>query len=95
MDPVELNIVSSITSANIQKITLVHSSTFRDYPVGHTYWARLDDSLCRSVDQLGCGGHRPEVEFQADEMQGKKLDFWEYLPRFCEKGEVRIVARKD
>jgi len=39
--------------------------------------------------------HLPEVEFQADEMQGKKLDFWEYLPRFCEKGEVRIVARKD
>jgi len=53
---------------------------------------QFDDSLCRLVDRLGCEG-RLEVEFQA--VRDAKLDFDKYIPKFAEKGRVRVVDEAD
>lgn len=86
---VEPDLVSSITSTNIQKITFTQSLAFCEGCVENTYWPRLENSLCRLVDRLRCG-HWLEVEFHVYTPQNE-LDFGRYLSRFREKGRVRVL----
>lgn len=89
---VEPNLISSITSANISKITLVQSPTFQERPLGHTYWTQLDSSLCKLADQSKCK-LRLEIELQGYDVD-EGLNFRKYLPRFHEEGRVRILVGK-
>ena len=83
------DLVSSITSTKIQKIKFTQSAAFYDCPVGDTYWKRLDNSLCRLADRLGCE-HRLLVEFHVIEVEDGELDMAKYLPTFSKKGWVRV-----
>jgi len=84
----ELNLISSITSTNIQKIAFTRPySPPESLPLDHPNWTKLDYSLCQLVDRSECG---LEVEFQALDVQAwwsGELGFKKYLPRFFEKGE--------
>jgi len=86
-----LNFISSITSTHIQKIIVTCSFAFQELPVNDTYWTYLDDVQCQLV-------HRPEYRLRLEvefltarptwvEEPGLKM----YLPRFHEKGRVRVV----
>jgi hypothetical protein len=46
-----LKVISSITSINIEKITLTGLPTF-NRPTGDIYWMHLDDVLIRLVERL-------------------------------------------
>jgi hypothetical protein len=83
----------SITSIEIQKMIVRLSSIFRQFPVGHTYWVRLDDVLCQLVDRPEYYKLQLEVEFSAPRRTwDEESDLNMYLPRFHEKGWVRFVG---
>jgi len=87
----ELDLISSITSTNIRKITFTQrvASKGQTGP-DHPNWTQLDNSLCRLVDRLE-SGLRLEVEFRAVSARAwwnEELGFKKYLPRFYEKGEA-------
>jgi len=88
---VELDLISSITSTNIRKITFTQSlAPNRPTVPDHPNWTRLDNSLCRLVDRSECG-LRLEVGFRAADARAwwnGELGFKKYLPRFYEKGEA-------
>src|ERR1700759_3143755 len=93
----ELNLISSITSTNIQKITFIKARGFPESPQGHTYWTKLDTSLCQLINQSRCK-FPLEAEFQVAHMdvRGRKQDFGKYLPRFIESnGRVRVVNKSN
>ena len=82
----ELNLISSITSTKIQRIAFARALTLQGPPaLGHSDWAKLDDSLCQLVDQSECG-----LQLEVDEQAwwGGELGFKKHLPRFHEKGEA-------
>jgi len=86
----ELDLISSITSTNIRKITL---APFRELSAEHTYRTQLDNSLSRLANQSRCG-LRLEVEFRAacSNVWDKEWDLRKHLPRFIESnGRVRVV----
>lgn len=86
----ELDLISSITSANIRRISFTPLLSLEGQSdPDHTDWAKLDNSLCQLVGRLERGA-RLEVEFQALNTQAWSgvLDFKKYLPKFYEKGGV-------
>jgi len=87
----ELNLVSSITSTNIQRITFTQPIGFEEPTVpDYCDWAVLDNSLCWLVDRLESGLWL-EVEFQAFNLPtwwNGELDCEKWLPRFYERGGV-------
>ena len=90
---VELDLILSITSTNLQKITFIRSRVDEPPPQGHPSWTQLDDCLCPLVERLGCGPQL-EVSFYAGDMEewwsgGSGLE--KYLPRFYEK----VVDKED
>ncbi|KAF9645698.1 hypothetical protein BDM02DRAFT_3119791 [Thelephora ganbajun] len=88
----ETDLISSISSPNIQKIIFTQSHAFDERFVGDPSWPRLENSLCRLVDQLE-RKHRLEVEFHVYNMEGGNVDFETYLPKFREKGRVMVLDR--
>ena len=44
-----LNIISSVTSIKIEKITLNHTAVFL-HSVGHTFWTELDNILIKLIE---------------------------------------------
>lgn len=90
------NLISSVTSTSIRKITFVH----RPYPGTLWYstsWKCLDNPLCRLVDQSG-RGHEMEVDFRFTETRAMGLDkltgelkIVELFVKFREKGRMRVV----
>ena len=87
----ELDLISSITSTNMQRITFARPLTPQETPtLGYSNWPELDDSLCRLVDRLECG-LQLEVEFKALNGQAwwdGELGFRKHLPKFYEKGKT-------
>lgn len=93
----QLELLSSITSTNIQKITFNGSRTFELHTVvshrADADWARLDDVLCHLADMPGCE-HLIEAEFSVSVLPDRWLDPSVYLPGFHEKGRVKVVEDK-
>jgi len=95
--PLESNLISSITSTNIQRITFTRPLQFKgQQAVDDPDWTRLDDSLCRLVDRLKCG---PQLEvgflaLNAQQWWSGELGFKKCLPRFYEKGETGVGRGK-
>jgi len=87
----ELNLISSITSTKIQRITFTQPPV-RERGVDYSHiWPQLDESLCKLVDRLE-RGTRLEVEFRALNAQawwGGKHGFKKHLPKSYEKGVTR------
>ena len=89
LNDLELNLVSSITSTNIEKIILTHSTAFR-LPTGHAYWTQLDDILIRLVGRLE-RGLRLEVAFRDVTVTWRRRsDLGEHLPMFVKKGRMMV-----
>ncbi|KAF9645178.1 hypothetical protein BDM02DRAFT_3120600 [Thelephora ganbajun] len=90
----DLNLISSITPTNIQKIILTHSTAFR-FSAAHTYWTRFDDVLIQLINRSEYK-LRLEVEFQGVyDTRGEKSVLKMYLPRFHEKGRVTILSTRN
>ena len=88
--------ISSVASINIRKIT------FSPYSLGamlHTflnrpYWTSFDDCISALADKLRNLGNEQtlEVEFRFEYLVSDPLvDYKRFLPKFREKGRVRIV----
>ena len=94
---VELGLISSITSTNIQRITFNHPSVPHELPVeDRPNWTQLDNSLCRLVDRLEYG-LQLEVSFYNAAIQEwwtGELGLEKHLPRFHEKGGVSGGRRR-
>jgi len=86
----ESNLISSITSTNIQRITFTPPLSHKRQSVpDRPDWTKLDNCLCQLVGRLE-RGVRLEVVFQALDRPwwSGELDFEKYLPRVFEKGRV-------
>lgn len=88
-----LDLISSITSTNIRKVTFVHALNF---PISSD-WGILDTPLCRLVDQRGCK-HEVEVYLRFPDMGAVRVDeptgepeIVRSLPRLREKSRMRFV----
>jgi hypothetical protein len=87
-------LISSIASTNFQKFV------FKPVPIQslETLWGRpqgrfFEDTLCGLADRLrGLGSkHTLEAEFWVDSVRSSE-HHKEFLPKFKEKGRVRIVG---
>jgi hypothetical protein len=88
----EQDLISSITSTNIEKIALNLGRSFHKLLPDHAYWGKLDYSLCHLVDRLRCEG-RLEATIQITNKGGEpEYDYGKYLPMFHGKGRVRVVS---
>jgi hypothetical protein len=88
----EVNLISSITSASIHKITFVYSMSWAPRRVE---WENFDNTLYQLADRPGYNG-KLEVDFRivddrGDGWQDVGLDIVESLAKFREKGRVRII----
>ncbi|KAF9648099.1 hypothetical protein BDM02DRAFT_2349858 [Thelephora ganbajun] len=84
-------LISSITSTNLRK--LVFPQFWPDF-LKNTCWVPFDDMICRLVDRLQASGYKHilELEFRACfEVLGEEVHVEDFLPKFQEKGLVRIV----
>jgi hypothetical protein len=88
--------VTSITSLNFRKIKISRPSiaaTLRAL-INDTCWISFDDCISALADKLrGLGNIEPlELEFQIGRLVVDPLaDYNGFLPKFREKGRVRIV----
>ena len=94
---VELSLIASITSTNLQKITFPGRYGFvnKDNSVSVRYYETIDDTLCRLVERLRRSGykHRLDMAFSTwDVLDGGETSFKELLPRFREQGRVKVVC---
>lgn len=91
--------ISSITSINLRKIILdyVPSDPMEKItwdPLLCVRWPHFDDELCELADRLRLSGHRHilEVVFRMERFGfGSEVEKREFLPKFREKGRVRVV----
>ena len=93
----ERRLISTITSANLRKIIFTPQDSRLDWDLlrHHYWWPPFDDMICGLVDRLQVLGHKGtlEVVFQAVfvDLENKKVNHERILPKFKEKGRVRIV----
>jgi hypothetical protein len=95
-DEAELDLISSITSTRIEKITLNYYSTFGLF-VRRAYWTRLDNILVKLGKQSECElGLLVKIRV-ALVSPGEELwsGLTEYLPRFVEKGRVIVSDSRE
>ncbi|KAF9642982.1 hypothetical protein BDM02DRAFT_3123974, partial [Thelephora ganbajun] len=95
----ELSLITSITSTNLQKISLParYQLDCKDDPHRVGYYEAIDGCLCQLVERLRGSGykHRLDVELwiRESELDDEKVDFKKLLPKFREQGRVKIVER--
>lgn len=90
----ERALISSITSKNFQKLIFIVHRLTRDTELGFPCWIPFDDTMCGLVDRLQKSRckHTLEVEFRADTVDlGEELHHDKFLPKFKEKGRIKIV----
>jgi len=97
----EANILASITSTRIQKITFVHRPSLWDslqQEVDWEIWEIFDDPLCQLVEQSECG-RELEVDFRFVGVRVMRADgetraarIANSLAKFREKGRIRVVC---
>lgn len=84
----ELDIVSSITSTNIEKIIINRRAAF--YPVGDVVWTQLDNILTELAEKSE-HNVRLKVEFRGGWIaERKEFDQKSHLPKLIGKGQVTI-----
>ena len=89
----ELALISSITSTNFRKVTF--SPDVRGFLLDERCWIPFDDTICGLVDRLRASGNKhtleAELQIRIEEFDEEGYQVW-FLPKFKEKGRVRIVA---
>ena len=94
----EANLVSSVTSSNIRKVTFVGESSAGFLSRGGD-WGVLDETLCRLADRLGSKRVLDvdfrlvdtEVEVMVGGERALEPERVDSLARFREKGRVRVI----
>lgn len=93
----EINILSSITSTNIRRISLVCLCSAWDFSWRDINWEIFDESLCRLADQLG-RTHELEVDFRVDGRAAMHIHegtglvvVVDSFARLREKGKLKVV----
>jgi len=79
----EANLISSITSTSVQKVTFVHESLVWGFESRHVNWGILDDPLCQLVDRSRCK-RELEVDFRLAGTEDMGTDKW--------TGDLKIVG---
>lgn len=90
----EWSLISSITSTNFQKLIFAVPHLAWDSYFNNPCWIPFDDTICGLVDRLRRSGynHTMEVELRGDIVKmGEVARSHEFLPRFKEKGRVKVV----
>jgi len=94
----EANVLSSITSTRIQKVTLLHEYSLWDFPSYDIEWEVFDESLCRLADQSECGWGL-EVDFRfmnagyvGSGEETEAIEIVNSLTKFKEKGRTRVIC---
>lgn len=89
LEGMEVSIISSITSMNIEKITIGSSGIFL-HPPGGLFWKRLDDILTKLV-------RRPRYKIQLEvhfrglhDRGGTMVDLEGLLPSFVTRGRMVV-----
>ena len=94
------NMISSITSTNIRKVTFVQRplKIIGNLPTYGVDWKNLDDPLCWLVDRSGHKHVKVEVDFRFTEVGSMEVDkltgefkVVRSLAKFREKGRIRVV----
>ena len=91
----ELVTISSITSTNFQKIIFSPPiTTWWDPLTENPCWVQFDDVICELADRLRMSGtkHTLEVKFRTGVVKFDGEEHSEFLPKFKEKGRVKIVS---
>ena len=92
----EVDIVSSITSASIRKVSFAYQRTARNSSWYNINCGIFDEPLCRLADRLG-RTRELEVDFKildAGDVKGDETEptvIPNSLVRFKEKGRIRVV----
>ena len=89
----EVDILSSITSASIRKVSLTYWRTARNSLLYNIDFGIFEGSLCRLVDRSGrtC---KLEVDFRivgAGDGEAEATVIENSLAKFREKGQIRVV----
>ena len=89
-------LISSITSTNLRKLVITWwiSHIEWDFLLFNLRWISFDDVICGLVDRLEKSGYRHTLElgFRAEFVDlDEEVDHQEFMPKFKEKGRVRIV----
>lgn len=91
-------LLTSITSMDLQKITLSMQLLNEILPYSDfvSFCNTADDPLCQLVDQLRESGYKRTLEVGLETWRlverEEGLNFGELLPKFREKGSVRIES---
>jgi len=86
------NLISSIASANLQKITFVQDPWVWGYHSCNVNWGILDDPLCLLVDRVRCKRELGVDFLLADAYEPTgELGVVNSLAKFTEKGRMRVV----
>ena len=93
----EVDILSSITSASIRKVSLTYWRTARNSSWSNINCGIFDEPLCRLADRLG-RTRELEVDFRIVDAGDLKADdetevaaIADSLIEFREKGQIRVV----
>ncbi|KAF9647249.1 hypothetical protein BDM02DRAFT_2735437 [Thelephora ganbajun] len=93
----EVDLISSITSTNIRKITFTYPPSVQGFSWYDVYWRAFDNPLSLLVGRLGCK-RRLEVEFRILDVEIVEMDgeagamvIVNSLAEFREKGQIRVV----
>lgn len=93
----EAEILSSITSASMEKVTLVYLCLAWGFSWRDINWETLNGPLCQLADQSGCT-RKLEVDFRimcagVVEVDGGAglVTIADSLARFREKGKIRVA----
>ncbi|KAF9648089.1 hypothetical protein BDM02DRAFT_3269711 [Thelephora ganbajun] len=89
-------LISSITSTSLRKIIFAPVTKRITWGLlwDHPCWMPFDDMICGFVDRLQASGykHTLELEFRVNSVElGEEVHRKDFLPKFREKGLVRIV----
>ena len=92
----ELILVSSIASINFRKVIFAPLVAFRwEFLLVEFNWGLFDDTICELANKLRTLGsrHTLEVEIRVGvEGFGSEEQQRRFLPKFKEKGRVRVVS---
>ncbi|KAF9647255.1 hypothetical protein BDM02DRAFT_3188164 [Thelephora ganbajun] len=92
----EVDLITSITSTNIRKITFTYLSSVQRLSWYGVHWGVLDNPLSLLVNRLGCK-RQLEVEFRILDVKVIEMDgaramvIVNSLAEFREKGKIRVV----
>ena len=88
----EANILCSITSASLQKVTIICEDDSLSRMWGKIDWGIFDDPLCRLADQLKCEDELEVIFWFMERYKDSVERIVGSFPRFREKGRMEFIG---